>query len=169
MSTSIESRNSMVHRSGDALDRIIYCFLFSVWSGLLPLPLLTSWSHDDDSPREGERPVEGPAHYKKIEEYKVFLRGFQQTMGPEWFARVGGIATIDRQLIMIDALLLATCTSTSAVKNFLPPGRANHSGVVSKRKGVGSSIETVARGRRRRNYTVQSMQTCSAWRYISYR
>ena len=50
--------------------------------------------------------------------------------------------------IMCCSLLLATCTSTSAVKNFLPPGRANHSGVVSKREGVGSSIETVPRGRR---------------------
>ncbi len=49
--------------------------------------------------------MEGPALEKKIEEYKAFLRDFQRVMGPAWFARVGGIATIDRQLIMIDALV----------------------------------------------------------------
>jgi len=26
-------------------------------------------------------------------------------MGPEWFEQIGGLATIDRQLIMIDALV----------------------------------------------------------------
>lgn len=42
---------------------------------------------------------------EKIEEYKTFLRDFQRLMGPEWFEQIGGIATIDRQLIMIDALV----------------------------------------------------------------
>jgi hypothetical protein len=49
--------------------------------------------------------VEGPALDKKIEEYKAFLRDFQRMMDPAWFAEAGGIATIDRQLIMIDALV----------------------------------------------------------------
>ena len=49
--------------------------------------------------------MEGPALEKHIEEYKAFLRDFQRVMGPAWFAQVGGIATIDRQLLMIDALV----------------------------------------------------------------
>jgi hypothetical protein len=44
---------------------------------------------------------------EKIEEQKAFLRDFQRLMGPEWLERIGGIATIDRQLIMIDALVTA--------------------------------------------------------------
>jgi len=44
---------------------------------------------------------------KTIEEYKVFLRDFQRLMGPAWFEQIGGMATIDRQLIMIDALVSA--------------------------------------------------------------
>ena len=44
---------------------------------------------------------------EKIEEYKTFLRDFQRLMGPEWLEQIGGIATIDRQLIMIDALVKA--------------------------------------------------------------
>ena len=51
--------------------------------------------------------MEYPALEKKIEEYKTFLRDFQRLMGPAWFAQIGGIATIDRQLIMIDALVCA--------------------------------------------------------------
>jgi hypothetical protein len=42
---------------------------------------------------------------EKIEEQKAFLRDYQRLMGPEWLERIGGIATIDRQLIMIDALV----------------------------------------------------------------
>ena len=42
---------------------------------------------------------------EKIEEHKAFLRDFQRLMGPEWFEQIGGLATIDRQLIMIDALV----------------------------------------------------------------
>ena len=49
--------------------------------------------------------MECPALEKKIEDYKTFLRGFQRAMGPAWFEQIGGIATIDRQLIMIDALV----------------------------------------------------------------
>ena len=49
--------------------------------------------------------MEGPTLEKKIKEYKAFLRDLQRAMGPEWFAQVGGVATIDRQLIIIDALL----------------------------------------------------------------
>jgi hypothetical protein len=49
--------------------------------------------------------LECPALEKKIEEHKAFLRDFQHLMGPEWFEQIGGLATIDRQLIMIDALV----------------------------------------------------------------
>ncbi|HEX6109298.1 MAG TPA: hypothetical protein VFZ02_07765 [Ktedonobacteraceae bacterium] len=49
--------------------------------------------------------MESPALEKKIEEHKAFLRDFQRLMGPEWFEQIGGLATIDRQLIMIDALV----------------------------------------------------------------
>jgi hypothetical protein len=44
---------------------------------------------------------------EKIEEYKAFLRDYQCLMGHEWLEQIGGIATIDRQLIMIDALVKA--------------------------------------------------------------
>jgi len=60
---------------------------------------------------------------EKIEEHKAFLRDFQRLLGPQWLEqgggertlseeraniameRGGGVATIDRQLIMIDALV----------------------------------------------------------------
>ena len=42
---------------------------------------------------------------EKIEEHKAFLRHFQCLIGPEWLEQMGGVATIDRQLIMIDALV----------------------------------------------------------------
>ena len=42
---------------------------------------------------------------EKIEEHKAFLRYFQHLMGPEWFEQLGGLATIERQLLMIDALV----------------------------------------------------------------
>jgi len=48
---------------------------------------------------------EFPALEEKIEEHKAFLRNFQRLMGPEWLENAGGVATIDRQLIMIDALV----------------------------------------------------------------
>jgi len=67
--------------------------------------LLFLLRYEDGSLREGETPVEGPALEKKIEDYKAFLREFQRVMGPAWFKQVGGIATIDRQLLMIDALV----------------------------------------------------------------
>jgi hypothetical protein len=50
--------------------------------------------------------LECPALEEKIEEHKAFLRDFQRLMGPEWFEQIGGLATIDRQLIMIDALVI---------------------------------------------------------------
>ena len=50
--------------------------------------------------------MECPALEEKIEEHKAFLRDFQRIMGPEWFEQIGGLATIDRQLIMIDALVI---------------------------------------------------------------
>jgi hypothetical protein len=49
--------------------------------------------------------LECPALEKKIEEHKAFLRYFQRLMGTELFGQVGGLATIERQLIMIDALV----------------------------------------------------------------
>ena len=49
--------------------------------------------------------MECPALEKKVEEHKAFLRGFQRLMGPAWFEQTGGLATIDQQLIMIDALV----------------------------------------------------------------
>ena len=49
--------------------------------------------------------MECPALEEKIEEHKAFLRDFQRLMGPEWFEQICGLATIDRQLIMIDALV----------------------------------------------------------------
>ncbi len=42
---------------------------------------------------------------EKIEEHKTFLRDFQRLLGPECLEKLGGLATIDRQLIMIDALV----------------------------------------------------------------
>jgi hypothetical protein len=42
---------------------------------------------------------------EKIEEHKAFLRYFKRLMGPAWFAQIGGLATVDRQQIMIDALV----------------------------------------------------------------
>lgn len=59
--------------------------------------------------------MECPALEKKIEEYKAFLRDFQRLMGPAWFAQIGGIATIDRQLIMIDALV---CTAQTELHQY---------------------------------------------------
>jgi len=54
--------------------------------------------------------LECPAFEEKIEEHKAFLRDFQRLMGPEWFEQIGGLATIDRQLIMIDALVITAQT-----------------------------------------------------------
>ncbi len=50
--------------------------------------------------------MECPAVEEKIEEHKAFLRDFRRLMGTEWFEQIGGLATIDRQLIMIDALVI---------------------------------------------------------------
>ena len=59
--------------------------------------------------------MECPALEKKIEEFKAFLRDFQRLMGPAWFEQIGGIATIDRQLIMIDALV---CTAQAELQHY---------------------------------------------------
>ena len=62
---------------------------------------------------------------EKIEEHKAFLRDFQRLMGPEWFEQIGGLATIDRQLIMIDALVttaqteLQQCYNADTLANYL--------------------------------------------------
>jgi hypothetical protein len=40
---------------------------------------------------------------EKIEEHKAFLRHFQRLIGPEWLGHMGGVATIDRKLIMIES------------------------------------------------------------------
>jgi hypothetical protein len=45
------------------------------------------------------------AQKDKVMEHKAFLRDFQRLVGPEWFEQIGDLATIDRQLIMIDALV----------------------------------------------------------------
>ncbi len=69
--------------------------------------------------------MECPALVKKIEEHKAFLRDFQRLMGPEWFEQIGGLATIDRQLIMIDALVttaqaeLQQCYNANTLANYL--------------------------------------------------
>ena len=42
---------------------------------------------------------------EKVEEHKAFLLDFQRLIGPELPEQIGGIATVDRQLIMIDALV----------------------------------------------------------------
>jgi hypothetical protein len=51
---------------------------------------------------EGKRPL---ILEEEIEEQKAFLRDFQRLTGPEWLEQIGSIATIDRQLIMIDVLV----------------------------------------------------------------
>ena len=42
---------------------------------------------------------------EKIEEHKTFLRDFQYLVGPGCLEKLGGLATSDRQLSMIDALV----------------------------------------------------------------
>ena len=42
---------------------------------------------------------------EKVEEQKAVLRDFQRLTDPEWPEQIGGIAAVDRQLIMIDALV----------------------------------------------------------------
>ena len=66
--------------------------------------------------RQEEKPVaresqEALALKTKIEEHKAFLRHFQHLIGPGWSEHAGGVATIDRQLIMVDALV-ATALAT---------------------------------------------------------
>ena len=62
---------------------------------------------------------------EKIEEHKAFLRDFQRLTDHEWLEQIGGIATIDRQLIMVDALVttaqaeLQQNYNTSSLANYL--------------------------------------------------
>ena len=42
---------------------------------------------------------------EKIGEQKAYLLGIQRLTGPEWPEQIVDIATVDRQLIMIDALV----------------------------------------------------------------
>jgi hypothetical protein len=42
---------------------------------------------------------------EKIEEHEAFLLDFQCLTGPEWPEQIVGIATVDRQPIMIDAIV----------------------------------------------------------------
>jgi hypothetical protein len=62
---------------------------------------------------------------EKIEEYKAFLRDFQGLRESEYVVQIGGIATIDRRLIMIDALIttaqaqLQLYYNTSTLANYL--------------------------------------------------
>jgi hypothetical protein len=61
---------------------------------------------------------------EKIEEYKAFLRDFQRLRGHEWLEQIGGIATIDRQLIMIDALV--TTAQAELQQNYNANSLANY-------------------------------------------
>jgi hypothetical protein len=65
---------------------------------------------------------------EKIEEHKAFLCDFQQLTSPEWSGQIGGIATIDRQLIMIDAL--ATTAQDELQQNYDTDTLANYLYVV---------------------------------------
>ena len=61
---------------------------------------------------------------EKIEEHKAFLRDFQRLTSPEWLEQIGGIATIDRQLIMIDALV--TTAQAELQQNYNANSLANY-------------------------------------------
>lgn len=62
---------------------------------------------------------------EKIEEYKAFLRDFQGLMESGYVVQIGGVATIDRRVIMIDALVttaqaqLQQNYDTSTLANYL--------------------------------------------------
>jgi hypothetical protein len=62
---------------------------------------------------------------EKIEEYKAFLRDFQGLMESGYVVQIGSVATIDRRLIMIDALVTTAQTQlqqnydTSTLANYL--------------------------------------------------
>ena len=65
---------------------------------------------------------------EKIEEHKAFLRDFQRLTGHEWLEQIGGIATIDRQLIMVDALV--TTAQAELQQNYNASSLANYLYVV---------------------------------------
>jgi hypothetical protein len=62
---------------------------------------------------------------EKIEEYKAFLCDLQGLIESEYVMQIGGVATIDRRLIMIDALVttaqgqLQQNYDTSTLANYL--------------------------------------------------
>jgi hypothetical protein len=77
---------------------------------VIPLYILMNISHEASGRGKGEKTLSNQdkrslSLEEKIEEHKAFLRDFQRLIGPEWLEKVGGLATIDRQLIMIDALV----------------------------------------------------------------
>jgi hypothetical protein len=61
---------------------------------------------------------------EKIEEHKAFLRDFQRLTSPAWSGKIGGIATVDRQLIMIDALV--TTAQAELQQNYNANSLANY-------------------------------------------
>jgi hypothetical protein len=61
---------------------------------------------------------------EKIEEYKAFLRDFQGLMESGYVVQIGGVATIDRRLIMIDALV--TTAQTQLQQNYNASTLANY-------------------------------------------
>jgi hypothetical protein len=65
---------------------------------------------------------------EKIAEHKAFLRDFQRLTGPEWLEQIGGIANVDRQLIMIDALV--TTAQAELQQNYNANTLANYHYIV---------------------------------------
>ena len=65
---------------------------------------------------------------EKIEEHKAFLRDFQRLTGHEWLEQIGGIATIVRQLVMVDALV--TTAQAELQQNYNASSLANYLYVV---------------------------------------
>lgn len=61
---------------------------------------------------------------EKIEEYKAFLRDFQGLMESGYVVQIGGVATIDRRLIMIDALV--TTAQAQLQQNYSASTLANY-------------------------------------------
>ena len=61
---------------------------------------------------------------EKIEEYKAFLRDFQGLMESEHVVQIGGVATVGRRLIMIDALV--TTAQAQSQQNYDTNTLANY-------------------------------------------
>jgi len=69
---------------------------------------------------------------EKIKEHKAFLRDFQRLTGPEWVEQIGGIATIDRQLIMIDTLV--TTVQAELQQNYMLTRRLRYCQLSERRE-----------------------------------